>query len=116
MSGNFCFFTEKRQGSTIKDLDKIDIYIPFEFSPFDLNVKPETLPSGNKIFDRGSNHKQPVADVKSVIEDLKEFGEGFMDLWGEASSSSTETTKEFEDDEIFKEVHGKDILSQLLCA
>ncbi|CAL1541341.1 unnamed protein product [Lymnaea stagnalis] len=96
---------EKRQGSTIKDLDKIEIHIPFEFSPFDLAVTPETLPSGAKILEKGNNSNVLPAEVKSVLADLKEFGEDFMDVWGGGINSQPDHRGHLEDDELFKEVH-----------
>ena len=100
---------EKRQGSTIKDLDKIDVALPFTFNPFDPGLCPSSLALGEQLFAAtatGNNHGGKGNNSHALIESLAGFGEGF-DAFVAACAPSQSADSE-EEDLVFKEVSGKD--------
>ncbi|KAH9488741.1 hypothetical protein Btru_059318 [Bulinus truncatus] len=97
---------EKRQGSTIKDLDKIDVYVPFGFSPFDLSVTPASLPSGVKVFAKGDSSTEINREnIRPIVANLKEFREEFMKAWSRTDSVTSEMPKPSDEDDVFKYVY-----------
>ncbi|KAL8610621.1 hypothetical protein ACOMHN_006340 [Nucella lapillus] len=95
---------EKRQGSTIKDLDKIDVSLPFTFNPFDPNLPHTALGQGAQLFSgKGNNHHgSRGGHWQSVMESVAGFGEGFEAVL--ATSPGEDKEHEKEEDEVFKEI------------
>ncbi|KAK7491971.1 hypothetical protein BaRGS_00016817, partial [Batillaria attramentaria] len=94
---------EKRQGSTIKDLDKIHVTYPFSFNPFDPGLTAESVTRGAKLFQEsgGNNHPPREQQVEAVVQRLGDFGEEFLTNWGSPESNAA---CDMEEDTVFKEV------------
>ena len=105
-SAFFLSYAEKRQGSTIKDLDKIEVSLPFNFNPFDPGLSAQSLSQGAQLFaNTGNNHSSKGNNFHAVIEGLGGFGEGFE---ARLATSSASDSCDIEQESVFKEVPGKD--------
>ncbi|KAK0069865.1 microtubule-associated protein futsch, partial [Biomphalaria pfeifferi] len=93
---------EKRQGSTIKDLDKIEIQVPFGFSPFDIDT---LLHSKAMSWATGDNSAvQSPENVKNLLLNLHEFGEQFLATWSQELVVNTDKTQS-DEDQYFQEIY-----------
>ncbi|KAI8774032.1 microtubule-associated protein futsch, partial [Biomphalaria glabrata] len=93
---------EKRQGSTIKDLDKIEIQVPFGFSPFDIDT---LLHSKAMSWATGDNSAvQSPENVNNLLLNLHEFGEQFLATWSQELVVNTDKTQS-DEDQIFQEIY-----------
>ncbi|XP_076462659.1 uncharacterized protein LOC143295010 isoform X2 [Babylonia areolata] len=98
---------EKRQGSTIKDLDKIEVSLPFTFNPFDPGLDQHVLAQGAQLFaaGKGNNHGgSKGGQWQSVMDRLAGFGEGFESTLAPCGKGAGEGADDVEEDPVFKEI------------